>query len=301
MGCSHKEVRISFSLVSDFSGVLEQFARGNVGVRFSEFGPTRKGKLLTVRIVRTEKRCQCQNIARTFHGGAVDILLELFAKQVSTIVERKFHIPTGLSESDFINRHIMPLKQLLVEDDKDTKLEENHIPILIVVPNTIVPLSYQLERIRESINDIQLGHIIKPEWFENAKGLSTPDKPYLLIDVETGYAMKNTTPKKCVKTFKDEARFALTVDEGIALIAHFPEVLESHWVDLPGSVLIHKFVGEDVMKRGMLSSLPPAFAKATFVPTLNYKYYNYLRLYYIYEVTETPYSGSASCAKRLSL
>ena len=231
----------------------------------------------------------------------MDLLEELFAKQVKTIVERKFHKPTGLSGSDFVNRRIMPLKQLLARNIKDTKIEESHIPILIVLPHTIVPLSYQLERIRESLNDIQLDHIIKPEWFENAKGVSTPDKPYLLLDVETGYLMKNTTPKKCVKIFKDQGRCALTVDEGIALISHFSEILQSHWVDLPGSVLIHKFVGEEVMKRGMLSSLPPAFAKATFVPTLNFKYYNYLRLYYIYEVTETPYSGSASCAKRLSL
>jgi hypothetical protein len=298
IGYSYKGERTALSIVSDFSGVVEQYARENAGCKL---GPTGKRKLLIVRIVRTEKRCQCQKIARIFHGGAVDILGELFARQVNTIIERKFHIPAGLSESDFVSRHIMPLKQLLVENDKDTKIEENHIPILIVVPNTIVPLSYQLERIRESIRDIQLGHIIKPEWFENAKGVSTPDKPYLLLDVEAGYVMKNTTPKKCVKIFKDEGRFALNVDEGIALISHFPEVLESHWVDLPGSVLIHKFVGEEVMKRGMLSSLPPAFAKATFVPTLNYKYYNYLRLYYIYEVTETPYSGSASCAKRLSL
>jgi hypothetical protein len=231
----------------------------------------------------------------------VDILTELFAQQINTIMERKLHIPTGLSESDFVNRHIMPLKQLLVENDRDTKMAKSHIPILIVIPHPIVPLSYQLESIRESMNDMQLEHIIKPEWFENAEGVSTPDKPYLLLDVETGYAMKNITPKKCVKTFNDEGRFPLTVDEGIALICHFPEVLESHWVDLPGSVLIHKFVGEDAMKRGMLSALPPAFAKATFVPTLNFKFYNYLRLYYIYEVTETPYSGSASCANRLSL
>ena len=228
-------------------------------------------------------------------------LMEVFSKQIKTIVERKFHIPTGLSESDFIDRHILPLKQLLLEPDKDTKIEESHIPILVVIPNNIVPLSYQLQSIRESIDDIQLEHIIKPEWFENAKGVSTSDKPYLLLDVETGYAMKNITPKKCVKIFSDKGRLPLTVDEGIALICHFPEVLESHWLDLPGSVLIHKFVGEEVMKRGMLSSLPPAFAKATFVPTINYIYYNYLRLYYIYEVTETPYSGSASCANRLSL
>lgn len=229
------------------------------------------------------------------------ILTELFSQQIKTITERRFHEATGLSESDFINRHIMPLKQLLVNNDKDTTIDESRITILVVVPHIIVPLSYQLEMIRESINDVQLEHLIKPEWFENAKGVSTPDRPYILLDVETGYAMKNTPPKKCVQRFRDAGRFALTVDEGIALISHFPGVLESHWIDLPGSVLIHKFVGEDVMKRGMLSSLPPAFAKATFVPTLNYIYYNYLRLYYIYEVTETPYSGSASCAKRLSL
>ena len=231
----------------------------------------------------------------------MNILEELFAKQVRTILERKFHIPSGLGETDFANNQIMPLKELLAEKVEDNRKEENHIPFLIVVPNAIVPLSYQLERVRESFNDIQLEHTIKPEWFENAKGVSTPDEPYLLLDVETGYAMKNITPKKCLQTFSDEGRLALTVDEGIALILHFPEVLESHWVDLPGSVLIHKFVGEEVMKRGMLSSLPPAFAKATFVPTLNYKYYNYLRLYYIYEVTETPYSGSASCGQRLCL
>jgi hypothetical protein len=227
--------------------------------------------------------------------------MEIFTKQIDTIMQRKFHTPTGLSESDFVDLHIMPLKQLLLKNDRDTKIEESHVPILVVVPNAIVPLSYQLQSIRESMNDIQLEHIIKPEWFENAEGVSTPDKPYLLLDVETGYAMKNITPKKCLKIFTDQGRFPLTVDEGIALISHFPEVLESHWIDLPGSVLIHKFVGEDAMKRGMLSSLPPAFAKATFVPTLNYIYYNYLRLYYIYEVTETPYSGSASCGNRLSL
>ena len=217
-------------------------------------------------------------------------LEKLFNQQVNTLIERQYHLPIDLSESDFVNRHIMPLKQLLKENIKDNELEGSHIPILIVVPNAIVPLGYQLERSREGIKEVQLEHIIKPEWFENAEGVSTPDKPYLLLDVESGYDRRNTTPKKCVQTFQDEGRFALTIDEGIALITHFPEVLESHWIDLPGSVLIHKFVGQDAMKRGMLTALPPAFAKATFVPTLNYIHYNYLRVYYIYEVTETPYS-----------
>jgi hypothetical protein len=223
---------------------------------------------------------------------------QLFNKQLSRIIERKVHKIANLSKNDFINHYIMPLKELTVECQAE--IRENRIPFLIVVPHNIVPLSYQIDSIREITDEKPLEYIIKPEWFENAKGVSTPDKPYLLLDVETGYAMKNITPKKSVETFNSQGRFALTIDEGLALITHFPEVLESHWINLPGSVLIHKMAGQDAMKRGMQGALPPGFGLATFIPTLCYKYYNSLRLYYFEEMTETPYSGSASCGHRLS-
>jgi hypothetical protein len=226
---------------------------------------------------------------------------ELFSDQISRVIEKKFHIMAKLSESEFINGHIMPLKQLLNKYNIDATVRENRIPLLIVVPHTIVPLSFQLDSIMMDINKKKLEYIIKPEWFTNAQGISTPNKPYVLLDVETGYAMINTTPKKCVQTFHDEGRFALTIDEGLSLITHFPEVLASHWLDLPGSELIHKCAGQDARKRGQLGSLPPAFGMTTFIPTLYYKYYDNLMLYYINEATETPYSGSASCGQRLSL
>ena len=230
----------------------------------------------------------------------MDAAPKLFHDQLSRIIERKFHIIANLSEEDFINHYIMPLKELIIEGHVETDFRENRIPLLIVVPHNIVPLSYQLDSLREIFDEKQLEYIIKPEWFENAKGVSTPDKPYLLLDVETGYAMKNITPRRCVETFNSEGRFALTIDEGLALITHFPEVLESHWIDLPGSVLIHKMAGQDAKERGMLGALPSGFGLATFIPIICYKYYNSLRLYYFEKMTETPYSGSASGGRRLS-
>ena len=223
---------------------------------------------------------------------------QLFYKQLNRIIERKFHIVANLSESDFIDHYIMPLNELIIEGHIETDFRENRIPLLIVVPHNIVPLSYQLDSLRKIIDEKHLEYIIKPEWFENVKGVSTPDKPYLLLDVETGYAMKNITPKKCVETFNSEGKFALTIDEGLSLITHFPEVLASHWIDLPGSVLIHKLAGQDAMRRGMQTALPPGFGLETFVPAFYYKYYNSLRLYYVSQSLETPYSGSASCARR---
>ena len=227
-------------------------------------------------------------------------LTELFTEQVNKIREKKFHVPAGLSEPDFIDRLIMPLKELLVGCNTDVKLPKNHLPIVIVVPNSLVNLSWQFESIKKNINDPQSKYIIKPEWFEHAKGVSTPDKPYLLWDVQTGDAMVNKRPKKSVEIFHQKGRFPLTIDEGLALVSHFPGVLASHWLDLPGSVLIHKCAGRDAAERFMQDALPPGFFKTTFVPTLQYKYYDSLRLYYVDESNETPYSGSASCARRLS-
>ncbi|MFP3867835.1 MAG: DUF5701 family protein [Desulfobacteraceae bacterium] len=230
----------------------------------------------------------------------MDSLLELVGKQVNRIIANKFHLAAGLSEAEFISNYIKPLEPLLGNIEGGTELTGNRLPILIVVPHNIVSLSYQLKSVRESLNDTQMEYIIKPEWFKNAKEVMTPDQPYLLGDVETGYAMINTAPKRCVEALHQQGRFPLTIDEGLALITHFPEVLESHWIDLPGSELIHKCAGQDAQQRGMLGALPPAFAQATFVPALYYKYYNSLRLYYVYEMNETPYSGSASGARRLA-
>ena len=231
----------------------------------------------------------------------MDTLSDFFLKQVNRIIERKYFISADMSQCDFIDNHIMPLKQNVGKSHITEPLKENRIPVLVVVPDTIVPLDYQLEKIRESLCETPLDEIIKPEWFKNAEDVSTPETSYLLFDVETGFTMRNTPPKKCLKVFKDQDRSALTIDEGIALITHFPEVLSSHWIDLAGSVLIHKMAGEDAKKRGMLGALPPAFAKETFVPALYYKHYNRLRLFYVSQSLATPYSGSASCARRLSL
>jgi hypothetical protein len=225
---------------------------------------------------------------------------KLFNEQLERIIARKFHTIAGLSQADFQARYLEPLWQLLRKHPVETGLRDHHLPFLLVVPHNLVPLSYQLECIRKELNQKQFDYIIKPEWFKNASGVLTPSEPYLILAVETGQAMINIAPAKCVEKFTQEGRAALTLDEGLALVTHFPKVLESHWLDLPGSVLIHKCAGQDAMQRGIKGALPPGFGSTTFIPTLYYKYYGDLRLYYINEDTETPYSGSASGGKRLS-
>lgn len=230
----------------------------------------------------------------------MDTKEKLFNEQLERIIEREFHTIAHLSKADFIERYFEPLRQLLAQCQEKIEVQDNYIPFLLVVPHNVVPSTYQLKCIREELDQKQYDYIIKPEWFKNAPGVSTPSEPYLILNVETGLALINTAPAKCVEKFNHEGRFALTIDEGLALVTYFPEVLESHWVDLPGSVLIHKCAGQDARRRGVSSALPAGFGSTTFIPAFYYKYYSDLRLYYINEETETPYSGSASCGKRVS-
>jgi len=107
----------------------------------------------------------------------MDTLTDLFIKQVNTVIEKKYFIPAGLGQSAFIDNHIMPLQKFLDKNKVDTTVKEHRIPILVVVPGSMVALGYQLEKIRESFNETRFDYIIKPEWFESAEGVLTLDRP----------------------------------------------------------------------------------------------------------------------------
>ena len=96
----------------------------------------------------------------------MDTLLKIFSDQTNRIIERKYHIIADLTETDFVNRYINPLKQLLVSSNIETELRENRIPFILVLPHNFVSLSYQLEGIRK-ITKIKerplLGTIVKPK------------------------------------------------------------------------------------------------------------------------------------------
>ena len=51
---------------------------------------------------------------------------------------------------------------------------------------------------------------------------------YLLADVDTGRDTLNVTPDDALVAIEREGRSPLTLDEGLALVTHFPEVLRTH-------------------------------------------------------------------------
>ena len=64
--------------------------------------------------------------------------------------------------------------------------------------------------------------------FEPIDGVEVPSGAYLLADVDTGEATLNVTPDDALVAIAAEGRSPLTLDEGIALVTQFPELLREH-------------------------------------------------------------------------
>jgi hypothetical protein len=64
--------------------------------------------------------------------------------------------------------------------------------------------------------------------FAPIDGVDIPDGRYVLEDVDTGRDTLNVTPDDALPRIAAEGRSPLTVDEGLALVAQFPELLRTH-------------------------------------------------------------------------
>ena len=63
--------------------------------------------------------------------------------------------------------------------------------------------------------------------FGLVEGLEVPQGAYLLTDVDTGKATLNVTPDNAMPVITAAGRSPLTVDEGLALVTHHPDVLRT--------------------------------------------------------------------------
>jgi hypothetical protein len=64
--------------------------------------------------------------------------------------------------------------------------------------------------------------------FAPIDGIDVPDGDYVLEDVDTGRDTLNVTPDDALPRIAAEGRSPLTLDEGLALVAQFPELLRTH-------------------------------------------------------------------------
>lgn len=149
-------------------------------------------------------------------------LLSVFDSQVKRLIDMKYFKLAKLTEEKFIEI-LMPLREKL---DNITVGDEN-IPFVIVVKSSIVTpeKAMALVKAKGQQGEVRMTPLI-PKDFAPLDSLKIPEsEAYLLIGVDTGQKTLNVTPHNALEIFYKEKRSPLTIDEGVALVLQFPEVL----------------------------------------------------------------------------
>ena len=111
-------------------------------------------------------------------------------------------------------------------EEKSKNLENRvwgNIPLLIVVTKGDVN-----EKIIKASGHSELD-------FKNIFPKTNPGDFYVILDVEDGKKMVAKSAENALKKFKKSNRFALNLNESIALLTHYPKILADHYFISAGS------------------------------------------------------------------
>jgi hypothetical protein len=140
----------------------------------------------------------------------------------------------GLSARE-LDAMVEPLAELLPEDgpgtgpDEDVPGAPGRIPVVLVVTRKLVPTVEAVARwsVRGQAGWTDMADEI--DGYVPIEGLEVPDCPvYLLLDVDTGADTLGVPPVDALPVVLSAGRSPLTVDEGVALVTHFPDAFGTH-------------------------------------------------------------------------
>jgi hypothetical protein len=166
-------------------------------------------------------------------------LLKEFDRQVETITGKEYAEAAGMKPDEY-RKMFEPLKERIREiAQREKEMKEGHIPFVIVIKNEVIGGEKAMPLIelgdKKGYTTMSADEI---KGFKPIEGVKIPNgKAYLAIDIETGKTTLGKTPDEAIKKIKAEDRSPLTLEEGVALITHHPEILKDHYVWTPGSRL----------------------------------------------------------------
>ncbi|MEV5298423.1 DUF5701 family protein [Amycolatopsis methanolica] len=149
-----------------------------------------------------------------------------FDRQVANLVDRGYPALAGLDEDGF-RALVEPLRAAARAGDLDP--EAGRVPFLLVVTRKVASIEETMPRTTLYRGKLPgfVDHSFEPGSLD--RFVSTVDLPapaaYLLLDVERGEEFRGAVPNDAMEVIAGRGRTLLTIEEGIALVTHFPEVL----------------------------------------------------------------------------
>jgi hypothetical protein len=156
--------------------------------------------------------------------------LSEFDRQVATLLDRGYPRAAGLSATEFVER-LAPLREYTASLDAGCDTERGAFGFVIVVSGALVPASAAITLVQRRGNAGFLS-MLAPDELARFAPIDSVRLPagdaYLLRAVDNGAASRNVTPDDALATIGAAGRSPLTIEEGIALITHFPEAVATN-------------------------------------------------------------------------
>jgi len=151
-----------------------------------------------------------------------------FERQLQTLIDASFPAVAGISESAF-RALVEPLHARLA--DLPAPKDETALPFVIVLGRDVVPTASAMAAVvdgrgRSAVVDMDP---VSPDDFTPKEGVEIPaDHAYLLADVDLGAWSLGVRPEDALPLIERRGRTPLTIDEGVAVLTQFPDVLDTH-------------------------------------------------------------------------
>jgi Family of unknown function (DUF5701) len=149
-----------------------------------------------------------------------------FGRQIYNLLAKGYPRVAGLTSTEFL-AHVYPLLGHVTELQSSVGSESEAIPFVIVVKSDLAPRAKTIGLVeRRDETALSVLDADDLDGFEPIDGVTLPGGlAYLIADVDTGADTRNVTPDAGLEIITGRQRSPLTLDEGIALLTHYPEAV----------------------------------------------------------------------------
>lgn len=150
-----------------------------------------------------------------------------FDRQVDNLVSKGYHTIIGIGPEEFQKNLKVLKKKIGHVTPPDIDPEKGRLPFIIVIHSDWVGVEKAMSLVeREGRSGFTKMFPRKPGDFRPIEGVNLPSgMAYLAVDIERGGQYNDIPPREALKRIKRRRRSPLTIDEGIAIVTHYPGFL----------------------------------------------------------------------------
>ena len=153
-----------------------------------------------------------------------------FEKQVDTLIEKKYPDFIGISPDVFKKRVLILKKYLTNIASYEHNLDEGKLPFVIVVKQSLLDIEKAVSlTYRERKQSLTNMFPHTPAEFLPISDVTIPESDiYLLVNIDRGKETRNIRPNEALQSILKQNHSPLTIDEGIAILTHYPQFLQKN-------------------------------------------------------------------------